>query len=300
MKHLDLFAGIGGFSLAAKWMNWQTVGWCEIKPFNQRVLRYYYPEAKGHEDITTTDFRGYRGAVDLITGGAPCQPFSAAGKRKGTEDERHLWPQMLRAIREVLPRWVVFENVYGFVSWSDGLVFEQVQADMEAAGYEVWAYVLPACGVEAPQERIRVWIVGYRAESEISQKGKMGSTVTDVAECCESGKLRQGSEQGQSRGCDCKNRNIADSMCQGLGCNSRHKQEKHKSSCHNQPPDWAKFPTVSPICQRDDGFSSRLSGITFPAWRNGSIEGLGNAIVPQVALQIFKAIEEYEQLSRQS
>lgn len=120
MNHLGLFEGIGGFSLAARWAGWHTVAWCEINPFGQQVLKYHFPNAKGHDDITKTDFTIYRGTVDIITGGFPCQPYSTAGKRLGKDDERHLWPQMLRAIREVQPRWVVGENVSGLVNWSGG------------------------------------------------------------------------------------------------------------------------------------------------------------------------------------
>ena len=134
MNHLSLFSGIGGFDLAAQWAGFANVAHCEIDAFCRAVLNYYWPNAKSHADIRATDFRPYRGIVDLITGGFPCQPFSVAGKRKGTEDERHLWPEMLRAIREISPRWIVGENVLGLVTWSGGMVFEQVQADLEEIG----------------------------------------------------------------------------------------------------------------------------------------------------------------------
>jgi len=161
MKHIGLFEGIGGFSLAARWAGWKTIAWCEWNEFGQRVLRHHFPEAIGHGDITKTDFTSYADTIDILTGGFPCQPYSLAGKRKGKDDERHLWPEMLRAIREIRPRWVVGENVLGLVNWSGGLVFHEVQADLEAAGYEVWPYVLPAVSVNAPHRRDRVWFVAY-------------------------------------------------------------------------------------------------------------------------------------------
>lgn len=166
MTHASLFSGIGGFDLAAEWAGWTNVFNCEIDPFCRKVLAYHFPNAFQYEDIKTTDFRPLRGGVDVLTGGFPCQPFSLAGKRKGTDDNRYLWPEMLRAIREIAPRWVVGENVFGIVNWSDGMVFEQVCADLEDAGYEVQSYLIPACAVDAPHRRDRVWFVAHRRNAE--------------------------------------------------------------------------------------------------------------------------------------
>ena len=134
MNHIGLFEGIGGFSLAARWMGWETIAWCEWNPFCQKVLNYHFPKAKQHGDITTTDFTIYRGQCDILTGGFPCQPYSVAGKRLGKEDERHLWPHMLKAIREIKPYWVVGENVPGLINWNGGMVFDEVQTDLEMKG----------------------------------------------------------------------------------------------------------------------------------------------------------------------
>lgn len=117
MRHGSLFSGIGGFDLAAEWMGWENVFHCEWNPFGQKVLKYHFPKAISYDDITKTDFTIHRGTIDILTGGFPCQPYSTAGLRKGKEDERHLWPEMLRAIREIQPRWVVGENVFGLISW---------------------------------------------------------------------------------------------------------------------------------------------------------------------------------------
>ena len=161
MTHGSLFSGIGGFDLAAEWMGWENKFHCEWNTFGQKVLHHYWPQAEQFTDITKTDFTKYANRIDILTGGFPCQPYSSAGKRLGKEDERHLWPEMLRAIREIQPRWVVGENVLGLVNWSEGLVFDEVQADLEAEGYEVQPYVLPAVSVNAPHRRDRVWFVAY-------------------------------------------------------------------------------------------------------------------------------------------
>ena len=173
MTHGSLFSGIGGFDLAAEWMGWQNVFHCEWNTFGQRVLKHYWPDAISYNDITKTDFTIHRGRIDILTGGFPCQPYSMAGKRLGKEDDRHLWPEMLRAIREIQPRWVVGENVFGLVNWSDGLVFHEVQTDLEAEGYEVQPFVLPAVSVNAPHRRDRVWFVAKNTRSERLYNGKV-------------------------------------------------------------------------------------------------------------------------------
>jgi DNA (cytosine-5)-methyltransferase 1 len=161
MNHIGLFEGIGGFSLAAHKFGIETIAWCEWNPFCQIILKDLLPNANQHNDIKSTDFTVYRGQCYLLTGGFPCQPFSVAGQQKGTGDDRYLWPEMFRAIREIQPRWVIAENVPGLVSWSDGLVFEQVLSDLESEGYEVTSFILPAASINAPHKRDRVWIVAY-------------------------------------------------------------------------------------------------------------------------------------------
>jgi DNA (cytosine-5)-methyltransferase 1 len=167
MTHGSLFSGIGGFDLAAQWCGWTNVFQCEIDPFCRRVLKYHWPNTELYENVKTTNFTKYRGKIDIISGGFPCQPFSTAGKRKGTEDDRHLWPEMLRVIREVQPAWVVAENVSGLLTQQRGLVFERVCADLEGEGYEVQPFIVPACAVNAPHRRDRVWIVANRANAGI-------------------------------------------------------------------------------------------------------------------------------------
>ena len=137
--------------------------------FGQRVLKYYWPKAKSYADITKTDFNIHRGRIDILTGGFPCQPYCAAGKRLGKEDDRHLWPDMLRAIQEIQPTWVVGENVRGLVNWNGGMVFDEVQSDLEAEGYEVQPFLLPACAVNAPHRRDRIWFVAHTKDMDTSR-----------------------------------------------------------------------------------------------------------------------------------
>lgn len=177
MIHIGLFEGIGGFSLAAEEVGWETLGTCEINPFGQWVLEPFLPDAYHHGDIKTLSYgtinvqliqrfgANWRNDDIIVTGGFPCQPYSLAGKRKGKDDDRHLWPEMLRVIREIKPTWVVGENVPGLINWSKGMVFDEVQADLEAEGYEVIPFVLPAAGVNAPHKRYRVWFVAYSASN---------------------------------------------------------------------------------------------------------------------------------------
>ena len=159
MRHGSLFSGIGGFDLAAEWMGWENVFHCEWMPFPRQVLHHHFPNSISYEDITKTDFTIHRGTIDILTGGFPCQPYSSAGKRLGKEDERHLWPHMLRAIQEIKPTYVLGENVRGLTNWNGGVVFEEVCADLENCGYEVQPILLPACAVGAPHRRDRIWFV---------------------------------------------------------------------------------------------------------------------------------------------
>ena len=297
MKHGSLFSGIGGFDLASEWMGWENVFHCEIAEFPRKILHYYWPNSISYENIKETDFTIHRGQIDILTGGFPCQPFSMAGKRKGTEDERHLWPEMLRAIREIQPRWIVGENVFGLVNWDAGLVFEQVQSDLEAQGYEVQAFILPAAAVDAPHRRDRVWFVAYSISA--SKRANKFRCVRPT-----NGKIdKEGSQTiynaARPNGIEGHVANTNSKRCiwkrqQGIIRQEGQRREKRFRQLGNIEHQWEKFPTQSPICGRNDGISTELDGITFSKWRNESIKGYGNAIVPQVVLQIFKAIQEYE------
>jgi DNA (cytosine-5)-methyltransferase 1 len=299
MTHASLFSGIGGFDLAAEWAGWQNLFHCEWNPFGQKVLKHHFPNSISYNDITKTDFTIHRGEVDILTGGFPCQPYSSAGKRLGKEDERHLWPEMLRTIREVQPRWVVGENVRGLINWNGGMVFDEVQTDLENQGYEVTPYLLPAAAVNAPHRRDRIWFVAFKnsisngfIQRELEQEGaeirQFGNTCTGSAD-------RIHIPKG-----DATNSNSIRQECrEKRECAKRESQSNDKQfeRCNKFPrTNFEMFPSQSPICGGDDGLPKELDGITFSKWRQESIKAYGNAIVPQVAFQIFKAINQYEAL----
>lgn len=157
LRHLDLFSGIGGFALAADWV-WgeehEIVSFVEIDPFCQKVLKKHWPDVPIHGDIKTFDAKAYSN-VDLVTGGFPCQPFSVAGERTGTEDDRYLWPEMLQIIRTIQPAWVIGENVTGILNMG----FSDMLAELETSGFECQSFIIPACAVGAYHRRDRVWFV---------------------------------------------------------------------------------------------------------------------------------------------
>ncbi len=166
MQIIDLFSGVGGFSIAGHQLGWDTILFCEKEPFPQMVLRERFPGVPIFDDVCKLTGEKINGLIQsdrpiILTGGFPCQPFSVAGAREGTEDDRHLWPEMFRIIQAVRPDYIIGENVPGLLSIEGGVVFEQVCLDLESEGYEVQAFVLPACATGAPHRRDRVWIVAY-------------------------------------------------------------------------------------------------------------------------------------------
>jgi DNA (cytosine-5)-methyltransferase 1 len=329
MTHASLFSGIGGFDLAAEWMGWNNLFHCEWNPFGQKVLKHHFPNSISYNDITKTDFTIHEGSVDILTGGFPCQPYSTAGKRLGKQDERHLFPEMLRCIKEVKPRWVIGENVRGLVSWNEGLVFHEVHDDLEREGYEVQSFLIPAAGVNAPHQRYRVWFVAYSNDKgrssrpgevqskngEISKwnnNAESSNTNNIIAADTFSLRLEHGQKRGdifkctkETQGERCESsESIKTNGINGVTSNSSSNgggQDNWtgKSRFFNQEGKthkWDNFPTKSPICGGDDGLPRELDGITFSKWRKESIKAYGNAIVPQVAHQIFKTIEEFDKL----
>ena len=358
MKHGSLFSGIGGFDLAAEWMGWENIFHCEWNQFGQKVLKYYWPNAVSYDDICKTDFTIWNGRIDILTGGFPCQPYSMAGKRQGTEDARHLWPEMCRAIRECRPTWIVGENVPGLINWSGGLVFEQVCADLESEGYEVQPVVLPASGVNAPHRRDRVWFVAYRGCKSTGREIEPERTSNNIAgrniwqDTGSDGSLKnvrlawattkRSTQNPNENGRGGDERKEESSIGRfgniGAGDNERVRTDhaetgdatnaceirlpssesigelegRQRFAINNECAFWGKFPTVAPLCTGNDGFSPDMDNVTFfkqlgidnprqPAisyakWRNESIKAGGNAIVPQVAFQIFKVIEQMQHI----
>ena len=371
LTHGSLFSGIGGPEIAAEIMGWKNVFHCEINPFGRKILDYWFPNSKSYEDITKTDFTEWRGKINVLTGGFPCQPFSCAGQRKGAEDDRYLWPEMLRAIREIQPDWVVGENVAGILSMvqpgsetalgreeslfgevdrkrilhRQEYVVETVCNNLEREGYSVQPVVIPACAVGAPHRRDRVFFIAHRADAGVegmqrkwednilsgraasdtdSHRWRDGKnqqvTITErkgtadigtfredgassYSQYSGSGQIQQEIQSEQSNGhsfdSNGSKRNVVYSDSELLQYRNSGGQEGRKSEKKPiEPPycpeDWSRFPTQSPVCSRDDGFSTRLDGIAFSKWRQESIKAYGNAILPQVMYEIFLAIESIE------
>ena len=398
MTHASLFSGIGGAELAAQWMGWNNIFHCEINPFGRKVIDYWFPNSISYEDITKTDFAEWRGKIDILTGGFPCQPFSQAGKRKGDTDDRYLWPEMLRAIQEIQPTWIVGENVAGIVSmvessediqmgntddiFEENYIFrkeqqftiERICKDFEQNGYEVQPVVIPACSVGAPHRRDRVWFIAHR---NCNRQREWNNKQEPFKECertpnnsfsskdgsAPNSKCIRGrevynetkSQKSDGNGINCASneriitntngngrlspresfgtkekkciisqqseRRISTERTNGLfgfqqsiaypnrnrffGCDGKDEKQSSKRWVYALDDaqqvgfergkytknDWSNFPTQSPICCGNDGISDRLDGITFPKWRAESIKAYGNAWVPQVAYEIFKAIE---------
>ena len=328
MTHGSLFSGIGGAEAAAEWMGWENLFHCEINPFGRKVLEYWYPNSISYEDITKTDFTEWNGRIDVLTAGFPCQPFSVAGQRKGADDDRYLWPQVVRAIHEIRPAWVVGENVAGILTMvqpseevevGSGFtlfgetdrkrvllrkeyVIETVCRDLEREGYEVQPFVIPACAVGAPHRRDRVWIVARRITShsadtrpESLQCGREdGVHAAGVTSHSDLNRQRERTYQ-QITVSGCKGKTDNSTCCQnGTVADASVKRfQRRMSHVTILPAEYfSDFPTQPPVCSRDDGFPIPMDGITFSKWRQESIKAYGNAWVPQVAYEIFKAIEE--------
>jgi len=172
VKLLDLFSGLGGFSYGLERVGFKTVAFCDNNKYCNLVLQKHWKGIKIYNDVKKITKERLKAdgipTPDIITGGFPCQPFSVAGKQKGTSDDRYLWPEMFRIIKELKPRWVIGENVKGLVNLQDGMVFETVCTDLEGEGYEVRAFNIPAAGVGAPHRRERIWIVAHRKESMVN------------------------------------------------------------------------------------------------------------------------------------
>lgn len=215
LTHLSLFSGIGGLDIAAEMAGFVTVGQCEWAEFQTKILEKHWPDVPRWRDIrslTGDSFYEKTGlrTVDIISGGFPCQPFSLAGKREGKDDDRYLWPEMLRVIRELNPTWVIGENVPGIVN----LALDTVLSDLENEGYTAQPFIIPACGVDAPHKRERVCILAYAINrgSTLWGNGKLSNVEADGTERNDNGRGTQESVTGQ-RGKD-KSRTVG--MVDGL------------------------------------------------------------------------------------
>lgn len=284
ITHYDLFAGIGGFSLALEEVfNEAKINhiFCEWEHFPSAVLKKHWPNGIFYGDvadlIADTNSQRHKSSVaeteaarrsnlrsrarsdenetlTILTGGFPCQPFSHAGRRKGTADDRYQWPNMLRVIQNFKPDWVIAENVRGLVTWNDGMVLEQVCVDLESEDYEVQPFIIPACAVNAPHRRDRVWIIAYTEDK----------------------RNRAGFREIQGEDGEVPKRD-----------------DDAKPGYSDWRRDWRKVALATCNARMDDGLSRKVDGVSysFAKWRNESIKAYGNAIVPQVAMEIFRAIK---------
>ena len=329
MNHFSLFTGDGGVDLAAEWAGYETVGMCEIDEYCRKVLDKHWPDVPKWRDVRDVTNESVRqrgiGKITVLSGGPPCQPFSIAGKRRGKADDRDLWPEMLRVIREVRPRWVIGENVAGFVSMG----LDQCISDLEGEGYEVQTFIIPACAVNAPHRRDRVWIVannGREREERLSENdkntqsrsirgtefsgGDWDASDTKTTECEQSGRAWTGWEGLRNGG-----ELIADTEATGLQIGSRGSGDETELSrskrCHweNSGPrsdaeifrktggngngsyghHWAEpwIEAATRLCRVDDGLPRRMD-------RVNRLKALGNSIVPQVVAEIILAILNIE------
>lgn len=354
LVHGSLFSGFDAPSVAASWMGWKNAFHCEINLFCNEILKYWFPNSEHYEDITKTDFSQWKGKIDVLTGGFPCQPFSLAGQRKGADDNRYLWPHMLRTIQEIRPAWVIGENVAGILTMvqpgketevgsqtslfgednrkrillRQEYVVETICKDLEREGYSVQPLLIPACAVGAPHRRDRVWFVAHRTDARLEDVRRTreddilsAGNVTDSnsKKLQERIKVRRRKNQekagtrvddGVERFGNMRYAPYSDNeRLQVFNISQRNDAEKRKIEeryleqyssdvrrvLHSTP--WDDFPTQSPVCRGNDGVPVNVDNLTIPftKWRQESIKGYGNAIVPQVILEIFKAIEEIEQ-----
>jgi len=275
----------GGFS---------TIAFCEIEEFPRKVLAKHWPNVPIHHDIRKLTAGDLPDDIGLICGGVPCQPASVAGKRAGADDDRWLWPEALRIVSEILPKWVIFENVYGFISLNESLEFDKVLSQMEAIGYEVQSFVIPACAVDAPHRRDRVWIIAHaELKRGRADAGAQPRTETKPEE------LQQ--ENGPALPDNAK------AACGAVantrlnpGCGRRERQGPEISGFSSR---WEPEPGVGQLV---DGLSRKMDGCLI--WtpesvprvatgvpnRANRLKGLGNAVVPALVTVIGRAIMEIE------
>lgn len=316
MTHLSLFSGIGGLDLAAEWAGFITVGQCEWADYPTKVLEKHWPNVPRWRDIRTLtkeDFFERTGlrTVDVISGGFPCQPFSQAGKRRGKEDDRYLWPEMLRVIRELQPAWVIGENVPGIVN----LALDEVLSDLEEEGYEAQCFIIPACGVDAPHKRMRCAIVAnsvnrsvplrrdgefqdteethrdwnsYRRRTETiiagerrEDKPRICRVVDGVRTEVHRG-IAPNTESFGIQGCTAKPILVAEFT--NRSCRERETVPKQSSRAGRADSAWEDWPPEPDVGRVADGIPCRVD----------RLKCLGNAVVPQQFYPFFQAIANVE------
>lgn len=300
MKVLDLFSGIGGFSLGLERAGMETVAFCEIDPYCRQVLAKHWPWAPLFEDVRKLDGKELRGSIDVICGGYPCQPFSVAGKRAGQDDDRHLWPEVARLISEIHPTWFIGENVAGHITMG----LDDVLSDLESLGYTSETFVIPAVALDAKHRRDRVWIIAYSECERRRQEQKLGPRREDTAESRNDGKTQPlaNSHRGECSRIDWRQRKEIRSkeFCEDVanpngigpkerlaGSNGRGKREARGivdkgDACRGTANrgELGRWPTEPSVGRVAHGIPRRMD----------RLRALGNAVVPQIPEIIGRAI----------
>ena len=292
LTHLSLFSAIGGLDLAAEWAGFVTVGQCEFADYPTKVLKKHWPDVPKWRDIRTLNKESFYEktglrTVDVISGGFPCQPFSVAGKRRGKDDDRYLWPEMLRVVSEIRPAWVIGENVAGIVN----MALDTAIADLEAQGYAVQTLVFPACAVGAPHRRDRCAIVACAEHDGLSPAditGSLGKTNCGQQEtsrkihlpgytCMPREIQNYGSNPDDRSGTLRRQRKLpATTKIGAIQNNHRERAEKYVAGKW-----WAVEPSVGRVA---DGVPHRVD----------RLKCLGNAVVPQQFYPVFQCIADLE------
>jgi len=283
MTHGSLFSGIGGFDLAAQWLGWKNLFQVEIDEYCNKLLKQNFPNTKQYGDIKEFDGTEWKRKVGVLSGGFPCQPFSVSGQRKADEDERFLWSEMLRAVRQIEPPFVVAENVTGLLTIKKGILFEQVCADLENSGYEVQPFIIPACAKDAPHKRERLWFVAYSdsfrcnyEQEKIGQSlcnGKQNNPIEEQSREQQQCRFEQSSIiHSDTEGGRLEKRKTETAIQYDAECGSMQGGELGRENS------WHIEPSVGRVAH---GIPNRVD----------RIKGLGNAIVPQVAYEIFSSLD---------
>ena len=287
LRHFDVCSGIGGFSLGFRWAALsEPVAFCEIDPYCQKVLAKNFPNIPIFNDVKelVNDQPESTRTIpdhDILTSGYPCQPFSVAGQRRGEEDERNIWRFVFEIVKRKHPTWCVFENVYGHIAMG----LDQVLHDMESEGYSTQTFVVPACSLNAPHKRDRLWIVCNLADTK--SEGLQGLDKRSPTISAERDEITDIRTKGS------RDKNVANSKCMGRESRTSVREELAREESHgkfnNRSTDgsaqerarswWDVEPNVGRVAY---GIPSRVD----------RLRGLGNAIVPQIAMQIGLSIKE--------
>jgi len=325
MNHLDLFSGIGGFSLGLERVGFKTVGFCEVDPYCRLLLQKHWKGVTIHNDIKKLEAKDIKEPIDILTGGFPCQPYSVAGKQKGTDDNRYLWPDMFRVIKEVKPTFVIAENVRGIINIQDGMVFETVCSDLESEGFEIQTFIIPAAGVGAPHKRERVWIVGYskhngslttkieRRNNKINDRAEEGKNTTlepERTSRSRDNEIMENSRRTLRQGASIREKNEDE-----IRKEDANKFKRSSSSSESHVANTESEQSISEYYREQPGEASEQKQIksrrsdSRTLWetdwliepnvgrvahgipgRAHRLRGLGNAIVPKIAEEIGRAI----------